>query len=248
MHLLARVPRVDAHSRLPLGRRELAETGEIDLVTPLERVRDRVEHGVDRFAGFAATETAAVRDRVDELLLGHLGPPPLDMMEHGAEPTTPRHSAQPCGFATADRGGTTSATRNRGCRRTPRRARQSTPPSSRSMTHIAVLHSSAACRTARTASAAAPPDVTTSSTSTTRSPGSNAPSSRFAVPYSFASPRTIRNGSPDASEAAAASATAPSSGPASRCASGSTSAILAARRAPSARSSFGTVSKRYLSR
>ncbi len=71
----------------------------------------------------------------------------------------------------------------------------------------------------------APPEVTTSSTSTTRSPGSNAPSSRFAVPYAFASPRTIRNGSREASEAAAASATAPSSGPAIRTASGSTSAI-----------------------
>ena len=40
------------------------------------------------------------------------------------------------------------------------------------------------------------------------------------MPYSFASPRTIRNGRRDASEAAAASATAPSSGPARRAALG----------------------------
>ncbi len=40
------------------------------------------------------------------------------------------------------------------------------------------------------------------------------------MPYSFASLRTMMNGSPDASDAAAASATAPSAGPASRVASG----------------------------
>ena len=87
--------------------------------------------------------------------------------------------------------------------------------------------------------ATAPPEVTTSSTRQTRSPGSKTPSSRFAVPYSFAALRTIRNGSPDESDAAAASATAPSSGPASRSASGSCSATVAAMRSPSAREQLG---------
>ena len=99
-----------------------------------------------------------------------------------------------------------------------------------------------------TASAAAPPHVTTSSTRQTRSPGENAPSMRFAVPYSFASPRTIKNGIPEASDVAAASGTAPSSGAASRIASGSARATVSASRAPISRSSSGSVAKRYLSR
>ena len=66
------------------------------------------------------------------------------------------------------------------------------------------------------------------------------------VPYSLASLRTMRNGSPDASEAEAASATAPSSGPASRSARSPETA--SAIRRPSSRSSSGSVSKRYLSR
>ena len=78
----------------------------------------------------------------------------------------------------------------------PPRGRRRRPPSGTS---------SPASRSASTASTAAPPEVTTSSTRQTRSPASKTPSSRFAVPYSFASLRTIRNGRPDASEAAAAS-------------------------------------------
>ncbi len=89
-----------------------------------------------------------------------------------------------------------SAARNSGHKRTARRARASAPPSSRSTTQTAFEHSRPASRRAATASAAAPPLVTTSSRRHTRSPGENVPSRRFAVPYSFACPRTMTNGNP----------------------------------------------------
>ena len=98
------------------------------------------------------------------------------------------------------------------------------------------------------AQAAAPPEVTTSSTRHTSSPAAKSPSSLFPVPYPFASLRTSRKGRPEESEAAAASATAPSSGPAMRTAAGATSATRAAIRSPSGPSRSGRVSKRYLSR
>ena len=66
---------------------------------------------------------------------------------------------------------------------------------------------------ASTASIAAPPEVTTSSTRQTHSPSARR---RLRAGWRCRSPspalRTIRNGSPPASDAAAASATAPSSG------------------------------------
>src|SRR5262249_8311466 len=227
MHLLARVARVHAHPRLPLGGRELSESREVDLIAPRQRVRDRLEHGVDGLGRLALAEATPLGDCIDELLLCHLGPPPLDLIDHAPEATSRRAlSAQPSLSARLFPS-TTSAARKSGCSRTPRRARVSTPPSSRSMTQMAVRHSSAACRRARTASAAAPPEVTTSSIKMTRSPAAYAPSIRFAVPYSFASPRTIRNGRREASEAAAASAKAPSSGPARRTAARSVSSTAA---------------------
>src|SRR5215203_3272820 len=151
-----------------------------------------------------------------------------------ADPNSQALSAQPCGFAAVFCAGSKSPARNSGTRRTPRRARASAPPSSRSSTQTAIRHSRPASRT--------------SSTRHTRSPGSNTPSSRFAVPYSFADDRTITNGILEESDAAAASATAPSSGPASRTASGSCSDTSAARCSPNAANTSGWVSKRYLSR
>ena len=62
---------------------------------------------------------------------------------------------------------------------------------------------------------------------------------RFAVPYSLAALRTIRNGRPDSSEAAAASATAPSSGRGEPRRVGACSRTVAAMRSPSGRSSSG---------
>ena len=61
--------------------------------------------------------------------------------------------------------------------------------------------------------------MTTSSTTQTRCPAAKTPSSRLAVPYSFASLRTITNGRPVSTDVIAASGTAPSSGPASSSAS-----------------------------
>ena len=64
-----------------------------------------------------------------------------------------------------------SPARNSECRRTPILARASEPPSSRSTTQTAWRTTSPASRRADTASASAPPDVTTSSTRHTSSPG-----------------------------------------------------------------------------
>ena len=130
----------------------------------------------------------------------------------------------------------TSWARKSGTKRTDWRASASMPPSSRSTTQTAVVHSRPSDRSASTALAAAPPLVTTSSTRQTSSPAEYSPSTRRAVPYSFSSFRTIRKGRPDASEAAAVRATAPSSGPASRTAPGATAATLEAIRSPRARS------------
>src|SRR6478736_8756314 len=172
VHLLARVARVHAHARLAVGGRELPESCEVDLIPAPERLGDRFQHGVDGLGRLALAEPASLGNGVDELLLGHLGPPPLDVIDHAPQATSPsRLSAQPS-LSTRYLPSTTSAARKSGCSRTPRRARASTPPSSRSMTQMAVRHSSAAWRRARTASAAAPPEVTTSSIKTTRSPAS----------------------------------------------------------------------------
>ena len=118
------------------------------------------------------------------------------------------------------------------------RARPSRPPPGRRhRPHCRTTRPSS--RTADTASASAPPEVTTSSRRHTSSPGSKGPSIRLAVPYSLVSPRTMMNGRPDAIAAEAANATAPSAGPASRTASGSHSRAASASASPSALQDLG---------
>ena len=117
----------------------------------------------------ALAEAALRRHGVDELLLGHLELLLWTRWTTGRYRTLRTVSAQPCGFRIV-RPRRFPPHERAGSRRTPRRASASAPPSSRSMTQMAVRHSKAACRSARTASTAAPPDVTTSSIKMTRSP------------------------------------------------------------------------------
>src|SRR5580765_4384909 len=81
VHLLARVAGVHAHPRLAVGGCELPESCEVDLITPPERLRDRFEHGVDGLGRLALAEPASLGNGVDELLLGKLGPHPLDVVD-----------------------------------------------------------------------------------------------------------------------------------------------------------------------
>src|SRR5215472_16927486 len=161
-------------------RRELAEPREAHGVATLQRVGNRVEHRVHRLPGVLLAQTALRRNPIDELLLSHELLLPLDFTTTARDPNSRTVSAQLCGFRpTVNHAGRMSRARNRGQRRTPARARASTPPSSRSTTQTAERHSSPAARSAWTASRSAPPVVTTSSTRQTRSPESNAPSIRF---------------------------------------------------------------------
>src|SRR5512133_2374629 len=248
LHPLRGVPRVDALAGSAPLSGELADPRERHLASRAQHIGDRVQEGVYRLARVALRDTCLVRDPVDELLLCHEHPPSERCRLAQTDPNSQAVSAQPCGFAAVFSAESNSPARNSGTRRAPRRARASAPPSSRSSTQTAIRHSRPASRTASSASTTAPPEVTTSSTRQTRSPGSKTPSRRFCVPYPFAALRTIRNGSPEDIDAAAASATAPSSGPASRTASGSCSETVAAMWSPSAERSSGRVSKRYLSR
>jgi hypothetical protein len=52
---------------------ELAEAGEGDVSTLLQRVADRPEHGVDCGAGVLLGQPGARGHLVDELTLGHVG-------------------------------------------------------------------------------------------------------------------------------------------------------------------------------
>src|SRR6185295_19172354 len=215
----------------------------------LQRVRDRVQHGVDRSASLTLGHAGRIGYGVHEILLSHFLLLTSDsVFTDPGEPNSPPDLAQPCCFPGLLRSSSNSLARKSERSRTPRRASASEPPSSRSTTQTAFRTTRPSSRTADTASASAPPDVTTSSRRHTSSPGSNGPSIRCAVPYSLVSPRTMMKGSPDAIAAEAANATAPSAGPASRTASGSHSRTVAARASPSARRISGSVSKRYLSR
>src|SRR6266540_231878 len=247
-HFLGRVARVHALALLAVLRRELSEAGERHLSAAPQCLGDRIEESVNGPGGVAAREAGLRCDLVYELLFRQVPLLLSTVRTTGRDPNSPVGLAQPCGFAGVFGLFRMSATRKIGRRRTPRRARASPPPSSRSTTQTAVRTVNPALRSVSTASRTAPPEVTTSSTTHTHSPSSYAPSTRFEVPYSLVCLRTIRNGSPDASEPAAASATAPSSGPARRTASGSNSSTARAILFPSAARMSGRVSNRYLSR
>ena len=196
-----------------------------DLAAALQRVGDRVEQRVDRLGSVAPRQ---IRLR---------GPPCRRTLASSRAPLSPvarlaitaqdpnRVQPFPLNHAVLRRFWTALAARRvgRAAADAPRRApeRPLRPP--RDRPRRPPFRTRARLAQRLDGLDAAPPEVTTSSTRQTRSPGSKTPSSRLAVPYSFASLRTIRNGRPEESEAAAASATAPSSGPASRTASGSCS-------------------------
>ena len=180
---LGRIPRVHAHPRGAVLRRELPEAGEGDLFAASKRLGDRVEKRVDGFCGVPSVQAALRAQPVPRTPAWSRGSPPLDVLQTSCEdPNSDPVSAQPCGFAAVFRRPSSSPARKSGLSRTPWRASSSTPPSSRSTTQTAVRHSRPASRSASTAATAAPPEVTTSSTRHTRSPGSNTPSSRLPVP------------------------------------------------------------------
>src|SRR6185436_20012384 len=72
LDLLARVPRVDAGARRAPRHVELAEAGEGDVSTLLQRVADRSEHGVHCGPGVLLGQPGARCHLVDELTLGHV--------------------------------------------------------------------------------------------------------------------------------------------------------------------------------
>ena len=141
-------------------------------------------------AGVARRELAPPSHLRHELLLGHV---PLLLSFACPGRIDPNRAAirSTSGFAARS-----SPARKSGRSRTACRASASAPPSSRSTTQTAVCTTRPDARSASTESSSAPPEVTTSSTRQTHSPSSYGPSSRFAVPYSFASLRTMRNGQP----------------------------------------------------
>src|SRR6185295_3500268 len=160
---------------LPLGaplRRELAESGEGHLAATLERVRDRIEKGVNRLGRVPAREPGFRRDLVNELLFRQDLLLLSTVRITGKDPNSRVGPAQPCGFAAVFGLTTMSDARKIGRRRTARLARASAPPSSRSTTQIAVRTVRPASRSASTASSNAPPEVTTSSIRHTHSPSS----------------------------------------------------------------------------
>src|SRR4029453_1334633 len=195
-------------------RREFAEAREGNLAAALQRVGDRVEERVNGLRRIATREVRAPRDLVNELLFRQVPLLLSTVRTTAQDPNSSVGLAQPCGFAGVFGLSRRSAARKIGRSSTPSAASASGPPSSRSTMQTAARTVSPASRSARTASSNAPPEVTTSSTTQTVSPSSYAPSTRFEVPYSFASLRTIRNGSPDASGPRAASATTPRRAPA----------------------------------
>src|SRR4051794_22920253 len=67
--------RVDALAGAALGDAELAEPGEGDLTAAAEGLLDDGQHGINSLAGGALVEVALLGDVVDELGLGHCGPP-----------------------------------------------------------------------------------------------------------------------------------------------------------------------------
>src|SRR5581483_5805113 len=164
--------RVDALARRPRSGGELAEAREVDRVAGLQRLGDGLHEGVDGLAGVAGREAALRRDLVDEVLLRQSLPPGWDAggsdVPKKANNGVGYRSTKP--FSPAQ--GRISEPRKRACRRTAARARASAPPSSRSTTQTAFDTRSPSPRRASTASSAAPPEVTTSSTRQTQSPWS----------------------------------------------------------------------------
>ena len=243
MHLLRRVARVDALARRALGRGELAEAGEAHRLAALQRLGDRVEERVDRLAGVTrATGRSCPPPRsTKSCFVTFLSSCRCQYTSAAADPNSPPRFGSTMRFCGSFLRLEQVCAPERGRADAPRgaRARPLRPPRGRPRRRP-LRHSRPASRSASTAASAAPPDVTTSSTRQTRSPGSKAPSMRLSVPYPLAALRTMRNGRPDASEADAASATAPSSGAGEPVASGSrlahrsASARRAARAAPAA--------------
>src|SRR3546814_9193821 len=61
--------RIAARRCLALRNREGAEADQANLVALLERTRNRIEHGLDRFAGVAFAETRRIGHGADPFLL-----------------------------------------------------------------------------------------------------------------------------------------------------------------------------------
>src|SRR4051812_5208670 len=162
--------RVHALPGGPVSGRKLAEAREVDRVAALEGLGHGLHEGVDGLAGVASREAALRRDLVDEVLLRQSLPPGSGCRLVRPWPkrlTTASDTAQPCGFAALS---PSSEPVKRERSRTAARARACTPPSSRSTTQTALETRIPASRRASTASIAAPPEVTTSSTRQTQSP------------------------------------------------------------------------------
>src|SRR6185312_3116444 len=89
LDLLARVAGVHALARRPVLGRELAEPGEGNLFSVLQRICDRVDHRVHCLRCFAATEATLLRDSLNEFLLGHVLSSPAALTGLGPRQTLP---------------------------------------------------------------------------------------------------------------------------------------------------------------
>src|SRR5439155_4515512 len=70
LDLLARA-RVDAGARRALGRRELAEAGEVHRIASLEGIRDCLQKSVHGLRSIAIRQAGLRRHLLDEVILGH---------------------------------------------------------------------------------------------------------------------------------------------------------------------------------
>ena len=70
--LLRRVARVHTHARCTLGNAERSEAGDREGVAALELLRDRTGDGLEGTACGTLRDACGVRDRRDQILLGHV--------------------------------------------------------------------------------------------------------------------------------------------------------------------------------